>query len=73
MAETAERTESTIRWLTDEEARAIFDQKARATMGMSGEEFLRRYDAGEFNDHPDTSAQEDLDFWRLVMTIPFGR
>ncbi len=62
-----------VQWLTDEEAHAIFDEEARQVMGMSGEEFLRRFDAGEYDNHPDTSAKEDLDFWRLVMSIPFGR
>ena len=71
MAETAERTESGVRWLTDEEARAIFDAEARRVMGMSGEEFLRRYDAGEFDDVPDD--WEHMDFTALVMLIPWGR
>ena len=62
-----------VQWLTDDEARAIFDAEARRVMGMSGAEFLRRYDAGEFDDHPDTSAEEDLTFWSLVMLTPFGR
>src|SRR5687768_9052541 len=41
-----------IRWLSDEEAHAMFDAEARQVMGMSGEEFLRRFDAGEFDDMP---------------------
>ncbi len=60
-----------IQWLTDEEANAMFDREARQVMGMSGEEFLRRYDAGEFDDMPDDS--EHLDYWDLVLSIPFGR
>ncbi len=71
MAETAERTESGVRWLTDEEARAAFDAEARRVMGMSGEEFLRRYDAGEFDDVPDD--WEHMDFTALEMLIPWGR
>jgi len=31
-------------------ANEMFDDIARKRMGMSGEEFLRRYDAGDFND-----------------------
>jgi len=73
MTDTAHRTESEVRWLSDDEAHAIFDAEARDVMGMSGEEFLRRYDAGEFDDHPDTSDKHDLDFWGLVFLIPFGR
>ncbi len=75
MAETAERTETEqgqgIHWVTDEEAHAIFDREARQVMGMSGEEFLRRYDAGEFDDMPDDN--DHLDYWGLVLSIPFGR
>jgi hypothetical protein len=33
--------------LTPEEAREQFDARARELMGISGEEFLRRLDAGE--------------------------
>lgn len=60
-----------IRCLTPEESRAMFDVQARTLMGMSGEEFLRRYDAGEFDavyddpDHPEVL--------RLSMLIPFAR
>jgi hypothetical protein len=36
--------------LTPEEERQLFDTRARAIMGMSGEEFLRRLDAGEFTE-----------------------
>lgn len=71
MTETTERTEQGIQWLSAEEARAIFDEKAREAMGMSGEEFLRRYDAGEFADYPDD--WEHMAFTRLVMLISWGR
>jgi hypothetical protein len=40
-------------WLTPEESRRQFDELARDRVGMSGEEFLRRLDAGEFLDLPD--------------------
>lgn len=42
-----------VRYLTDDEARAVFDETARYYMGISGEEFLRRWDAGEWQDDPD--------------------
>ncbi|MGH2532145.1 MAG: hypothetical protein ACRDJW_07525 [Thermomicrobiales bacterium] len=60
-----------VQWLSDEEAHALFDAKARRVMGISGDEFLRRYDAGEFDDIPDD--REHLDYWDLVMLVPFGR
>ena len=73
VVDTVQETESGIRWLSQAEAHAIFDADARRIMGMSGDEFLRRYDAGEFDDMPDTSAEEHLDYWDLVLSIPFGR
>ncbi len=71
MAETVEQTASSIRWLSDEEAHAIFDAEARCTVGMSGEEFLRRYDAGEFAHAHDDG--ENLDLMSLEFIIPWGR
>lgn len=38
---------------TPEEGRAIFDGAAQRLLHMSGDEFLRRWDAGEFADDPD--------------------
>jgi hypothetical protein len=40
-------------------------------MNMSGEEFLRRYDAGEFQDQMDGPLHRNL--VALVMLIPLGR
>lgn len=34
--------------LFDEEARASFDERAGCLLGISGEEFLDRYEAGEY-------------------------
>jgi hypothetical protein len=61
-----------IRYLNEEEAREYFDRDARRLLGISGEEFLRRLDAGEYD-------REDLDdrtlrgAMKLIMSIPFGR
>lgn len=73
MAGTAEQIDQRTRWLTDDEAHAIFDAESRRIMGISGAEFIRRYDAGEFDGTPDTSAEEHVDFWGLVLSIPLGR
>lgn len=35
--------------ITDDEARSMFDREAQRTFGISGEEWLRRYDAGEID------------------------
>jgi hypothetical protein len=50
--------------LSDEEARALFDRQARKYLGMSGEEFLRKWDAGEFDDPDQTNIV------RVVLMIP---
>ena len=49
--------------LSDDEARELFDQRARELLGMSGEEFKRRWDAGEIEE-PDRS--EVLQVWMLL-------
>jgi len=55
-----------IQYLTEEEGRALFDRVARECLGMSGEEFLRRWDAGEF-------AGDDRDeVIHLFMLMPFA-
>ena len=71
MPSTTEQSTSGIRWVDDEEAHAIFDAEARRLMGMTGEEFPRRYDAGDFADiHADG---ENVRFTSLEMLITFGR
>jgi hypothetical protein len=57
--------------LSKEEARAIFDEAIPRLLGISGEEFLRRYDAGEYADLPDTP--EFRDELTAIFLIPFGR
>jgi hypothetical protein len=61
-----------VRWLNDEEGKEYFDQQARQLMGMSGEEFLRRWDAGEFDsvvDDPDHHSK----LVYLQLLTPFAR
>lgn len=53
------------------EAREVFDYQARRLMGMSGEEFLRRWDEGEFRELFDKRGHENLT--HLVMMMGFGR
>jgi hypothetical protein len=45
--------------LEDDEARAYFDATARELLGMSGEEFLRRLDAGEWEEVIDDGEHSD--------------
>lgn len=53
--------------LTREEGVAFFDGRARKLLGISGEEFLRCWDSGDFMncDDPKVSA--------LAVLIPFAR
>jgi hypothetical protein len=58
-------------WMTQEEAREEFDLEARRVAGVSGDEFIRRLDAGEYDGTPD-----DLEHWdliRLSMLVAPGR
>ena len=60
-----------VRFVTPEEGRAILDEEARRVMGMSGEEFIRRWEAGEYKDIADTSGH--LHILHLAMLIPLAR
>ena len=52
--------------VSEEEGRASLDAQAREYLGISGEEFIRKYRAGEFED-PD-----QYDVVRLSFLIPFA-
>jgi hypothetical protein len=58
----------TVEEVTVEEGRALFDDAARSLLGVSGPEFLRRYDA---NDIPLDWPPHKVDW--LAILIPFGR
>lgn len=58
-------------WVTSDETRDEFDQCARSMVGMSGEEFLRRLDAGEYADIPDD--REHRAIIELGMMATLGR
>jgi hypothetical protein len=45
-----------VEFLSPDEARRFFDQQARYWFGISGEEFMRRYHAGEYRDQEDAEA-----------------
>ena len=57
--------------LNDVERRAFFDEQARALMSISGAEFLRRWDAGEFEACADDPERPEI--MHLALLIPFGR
>ena len=58
----------TIDALTPEEAWDVFDRAAQHDLHMSGQEFLRQWDAGAFRADPDQPGLMDV-----VMLIPFVR
>jgi hypothetical protein len=60
-----------VEFVTPEEARAIFDREAEKTLGISGEEFLRRWDNREYQPVPDDT--EGRKVARMAMMIPFAR
>jgi hypothetical protein len=71
MATTKREPIEGVQYISAAEAREVFDYQARRLMGMSGEEFLRRWDEGEFHDLFDKPGHENLT--SLVMKMGFGR
>ena len=71
MARSPERDTSGIRFLDDDESHQLFDRETRRLMNMSGEELIRKYDAGEFDAEMDGPNHRAL--VKLVMLLPFGR
>ncbi|MEA2641607.1 MAG: hypothetical protein QOF51_3001 [Chloroflexota bacterium] len=68
MASTKRKTQPDIpgvQFIDREEGLHIFDEQARELLGMSGEEFVRRWNAGEFDDIADTP-----DIMSLYMLLP---
>ena len=61
-----------IEFVSIEEGRRIFDRRARMELGISGEEFLRRWDAGEYP-YPIPDDTEGRKIARLMMMINFAR
>ena len=59
------------RILTPEEGRAAFDAAARKWMGISGEEFIRRWDAGEYKEIADKDGYRHI--MQLAGLIGFAR
>ena len=53
--------------LDREEARAFLDAQARRYLDMSGDEFQRAWEAGEFDDDPDRP-----EVMRVAMLLPIG-
>lgn len=54
-----------------EQAREFFDSEARRVTGLSGEEFIRRFDAGEIVADDETPKGREIGY--LMLLTGFGR
>ena len=68
MAVLEQETDTQIQEVTPEEGRAIVDRAARRNLHMSGEQFLKAWDAGVFDDDPDRP-----EVMSVAMLLPFAR
>lgn len=55
-----------VEMFSEEEARELFDRMAWYYLQMSGDEFLQRWDTGEFQDDPDSNSE----LMSLVLLLP---
>ncbi len=53
MAQTARKTDAKLRTFTREEGSAYFNQQAQHWLGISGDEFVKAWESGKFDDDPD--------------------
>lgn len=60
-----------VTFLRGQAALDFFEQEIQRLLGMSGDEFLRRYDAGEYVDMAD--SLENRNYLRASFLIPFAR
>ncbi len=71
MATPTHDTDEQVPTLSPSESRALFDKQARRWLGITGDEFLRRWDAGEFDAIADDPAHPEV--MRLAALIPLAR
>lgn len=58
-------------YVTPEEGRRIFDTAARKLVGISGDEFIHRWETGEYWGVADDPAHRHIG--GLILMIPFAR
>lgn len=58
-------------FLSPGDGRRQFDEAVRRRMGISGEQFIRRYEAGEYFGVADQDGSRHIG--DLIMLIPFAR
>lgn len=61
-----EYDEDRVDYLSHEDVLALLDKQAREYLGMSGEEFLRRWETGDFED-PDS-----FEVFHVGMLVPLA-
>lgn len=66
MVPTIEVAEPAVRELSEAESVAFFEGKARQLLGISGEEFLRRWDAGDYDGIADHPSNGDIIYLALL-------
>jgi hypothetical protein len=64
-------TDTGIKWLTETEGHRLFEEQVQKYLGISGSEFLQRWDAGEYDEIADDPDHPEI--MRLAALIPFGR
>lgn len=57
---------------SDAEAWDLFDRQAQRFLRMGGKEFIRRWDAGEFDD-PDDRSKHGPEVMRVATLLPLVR
>ncbi len=72
MEESVKAQDNQIREIMKEEGREMLDRQARKYLGISGDEFIERWDAG-FYDDPDDRTKNGPEVMALGMFIPFAR
>lgn len=65
--ETDVQPTGTIKELSSEEAHELFDRMAQFNLDISGDEFLRRWDAGEYQDLLDDVNVKTMKFYMLLV------
>jgi len=60
-----------VHFVSKQEAREMFDLEAMQTLGISGDEFVRRWEAGEWQPVPDDTQGRKIA--RLSMSLGFHR
>jgi len=58
--------DSEVHELTQDEALALLDRQARKYPHVSAEEFVRKYDAGEYDDRADSSEVQRVAMFILA-------